>query len=246
MIISHRHKFIFIHVPKTAGSTISAYLAREFGPWDLQLGSWKDALGNGASPNRLAMIAIFRHLSPFRIAQTLVRNGKVDSLAGAALSQRFAGKLADHSGASEIEAFDPSAWKQYFKFCFVRNPFERAVSLYNWHYRKSETRPSFSQMLRLIEEGAAERERINWKSWQLYTKNDEIVVDFVGRQECLSDDLRSVCDRLGLPFDDRFLVRAKASATRPDIRSYYKPGDRERIERLFGPEIEHFKYRFPD
>lgn len=246
MIISRRHKFIFIHVPKTAGSTISAYLAREFGPWDMQLGSWKDSLDNGASANLLALIAIFCHLSPLRIAKTLVRNGNVDSLAGAALSRRFAGKLADHSGAREIEAFDPSAWKQYFKFCFVRNPFERAVSLYNWHYRKSETRPSFSQMLRLIEEGAAKTERINWESWPLYTHNDEIVVDFVGRQERLSDDLRLICDRLGLPFDDRFLTRAKANPTRPDICSYYKPGDRERVERLFGPEIEHFKYRFPD
>lgn len=141
---------------------------------------------------------------------------------------------------------DPSAWKRYFKFCFVRNPFERAVSLYNWHYRKADTRPSFSQMLCLIEAGAAENERINWKSWQLYTRNDEVVVDFVGRQERLSEDLRDVCDRLGLPFDERFLTRAKANPRRPDIRSYYKPGDRERVERLFGPEIEHFKHRFPD
>lgn len=77
MIISHRHKFIFIHVPKTAGSTVSAYLAREFGPWDVQLGSWKDALGNGAKANRLALIAMFCHLSPLKIAQTLIRNHSV-------------------------------------------------------------------------------------------------------------------------------------------------------------------------
>ncbi|PJR11320.1 sulfotransferase family 2 domain-containing protein [Sinorhizobium meliloti] len=246
MIISHRHKFIFIHVPKTAGSAVSAYLAREFGPWDLQLGSWKDALANGAKANRLALIAMFRHLPPLEIAKTLVRNHSVDSLAGAALSRRFAGRLSDHSSASEIEAFDSAAWKNYFKFCFVRNPFERAVSLYNWHYRKATTRPNFSEMLRLIEEGAAERESINWRSWQLYTRNDEVVVDFVGRQERLSDDLRIVCDRLGLPFNNRFLTRAKANPTRPDIRNYYQPGDRERVARLFGAEIEHFKYRFPD
>jgi hypothetical protein len=181
-----------------------------------------------------------------RDRKTLVRNHSVDSLAGAALSRRFAGRLADHSSAGEIEAFDPAAWKNYFKFCFVRNPFERAVSLYNWHYRKATTRPNFSEMLRLIEEGAAERESINWRSWQLYTRDDEIVVDFVGRQERLSNDLRIVCDRLGLPFDDRFLIRAKANPTRPDIRKYYQPGDRERVERLFGAEIEHFKYRFPE
>jgi hypothetical protein len=101
-------------------------------------------------------------------------------------------------------------------------------------------------MLCLIEEGAAKRERINWESWQLYTKDDEVVVDFVGRQERLADDLRSVCDRLGLSFDERFLMRAKANPAKVDIGSYYKPGDRERIQRLFGPEIEYFKYRFPD
>ncbi|WP_026613671.1 sulfotransferase family 2 domain-containing protein [Ensifer aridi] len=246
MIISHRHRFIFIHVPKTAGSTISAYLARNLGPRDLQLGSWKEALANGAKYNRRALTAVFRYHSPLKIARTLVRNGNLNSLAGDALRRRIAGKLTDHSGAAEIEAYDPSAWKHYFKFCFVRNPFERAVSLYNWHYRKADTRPSFSQMLCLIEEGAAKRERINWESWQLYTKNDEVVVDFVGRQERLADDLRSLCDRLGLSFDERFLMRAKANPAKVDIGSYYKPGDRERIERLFGPEIEYFKYRFPD
>ena len=39
MILSHRRRFIFIHVAKTAGTTVKVYLAPHLGPFDLQLGA---------------------------------------------------------------------------------------------------------------------------------------------------------------------------------------------------------------
>ena len=37
MIISHKYKFIFLHVPKTAGSSINTYFSQFIGDKDMQM-----------------------------------------------------------------------------------------------------------------------------------------------------------------------------------------------------------------
>ncbi len=99
-------------------------------------------------------------------------------------------------------------------------------------------------MLRRIEEGdpgAAPGTR--WDSWALYTKNDRLAVDFVGRHETLVEDLQNVCDRVGIPFDETLITREKSNQVR-DLETYYEPGDRERVERIFAREIQTFGYVF--
>lgn len=47
MILSHAHRFIFLHNRKTAGSSISVALARYLGPEDLQLSAIVETLREG-------------------------------------------------------------------------------------------------------------------------------------------------------------------------------------------------------
>ena len=42
MIISHQHKFIFVHCRKTAGSSVVSSLSRYLGPQDLQFSGITD------------------------------------------------------------------------------------------------------------------------------------------------------------------------------------------------------------
>lgn len=245
MIISHRHRFVFLHVPKTAGTTVATFFASTLGPRDTMLGSWKEARAHGAKINLRTLAAIRRYQSPARTARTLLRDGNLDSLIGRSLRHRFERSLWDHSSAEQIEKSEPVAWNRYFKFCFVRNPFTRMVSLYNWHFRDAVARPSFSEMLRLIDEGGPGADRFNWQSWPLYTKDNRVVVDFIGRQEQLVDGMKIICDRLNMRFDERSVRRGKALSQDADLGSYYRPGDREIVARLFAPEIEHFGYQFP-
>jgi hypothetical protein len=42
MIISHKHKFIFMHNQKTAGSSIVAAINPYLGPKDIHYGAWQD------------------------------------------------------------------------------------------------------------------------------------------------------------------------------------------------------------
>lgn len=247
MILSHRHRFIFVHVPKNAGTSVTTFLAPHLGPFDLMLGSRAEARARGVKPNLRSTLTVLRERSPVSVVRALVKHRNLDSLNNAAIRRRYKDRLADHSSATQIAAFDPAAWQDYFSFCVVRNPFERVVSIYNWRYRAARERPTFSAMLRMLAEGRGDAEHIDWRSWDMYTENDRIIVDFVLRQETLEDDLDTVCERLSLPTNSGRLTREKSNnPTKIDLTSYYQPGDKVLVERIYEREIEHFGYRFPN
>ena len=50
MIISHKYKFIFLHVPKTAGSSINTYFSQFIGDKDI-LNGWNHSLRQGIPYN---------------------------------------------------------------------------------------------------------------------------------------------------------------------------------------------------
>ena len=55
MIISHKHKFIFMHSRKCAGSSMEVMLNKHLGPNDIQIGSWPETiLAGGSMNNRLS------------------------------------------------------------------------------------------------------------------------------------------------------------------------------------------------
>ena len=93
----------------------------------------------------------------------------------------------------------PSQFDSYFKFAFVRNPWDRAVSLYKYIGLRKGL--SFKQFV-------AERLRGDlWKNWRWFVgpqadfvchPNGTVLVDFLGRFENLQADFQHVCRRLHL------------------------------------------------
>ena len=51
MIISHKYKFIFLHVPKTAGSSVKTFLSQYIGDEDILVG-WNHSLRKGIPYNK--------------------------------------------------------------------------------------------------------------------------------------------------------------------------------------------------
>ena len=91
MIISHRHKFIFFAVPKTATHTIREALRHHKDEDD-----WEQQVLYGEQALPIPEIARLKH---------------------------------GHISAEQIRPhLDDAIWNEYFKFAFVRNPFDRFVS----------------------------------------------------------------------------------------------------------------------
>ena len=99
----------------------------------------------------------------------------------------------------EHEKIGINKWKAYRKICFVRNPWDRWISLWIWTKRfheKHENRdlyPTFADYLKTNgKEGMHQ-------SWFLLDQNGEFVVDFVGKFELFEDDISKMCDFIKIP-----------------------------------------------
>ena len=66
--------------------------------------------------------------------------------------------------------------------------------------------------------------------------------DFVGRQESLEDDLRTIYDHLGLEWVE--LQSVNIDPGRPDYHDVYTPVTRDRIGELFAADLAAYGYDF--
>lgn len=218
MMISHTHRFIFIHVYKTGGSSI------------------------------------FVAFSPYGVAEGLPYHPLAKEVK--AIIKEGGTEIYCDSYPALTEVSD--AWDRYFKFAFVRNPYDYVVSLYSWlkintshdmhSYINSIT---FHDFVKTLENPELEPEEFHHGSALLYRRplsefieDDEgnVIVDFVGRFETLERDYGRICERLFIP--QIKLPRANASPRPQDYREFYDESSKRIIQELFKKDLESFGYEF--
>ncbi len=232
MILSHKHRFIFIKTNKTAGTSVEIALAKHCGPDDI-------ITPIGADDEEIKRELGYPGPQNYKGA---VERGLV-----AGFMHRFAKKKKErfynHMPASEIkERIDGDVWRDYFKFCVERNPWDRVVSLYYWRTKDKQPPPTIEEYIASKGPYSLKRKGIG-----LYTIGGEIVVDKVCLFENLAEDLEEVRKIVGIP-EPLELPRAK-SKFRPAKKSYQEAlggKERERIAKLFSEEIELFGYDFDE
>ena len=89
----------------------------------------------------------------------------------------------------------------YFKFAFVRNPWDLMVSYY--HYIKSRKNHHRSKQVNHLQSFRSylhyeiDRAKVSQSKF-IYDQHDALLVDFVGRFENLTEDFRKICSSVGL------------------------------------------------
>lgn len=135
-------------------------------------------------------------------------------------------------------------WDRYFKFCFVRNPFDRLVSLYFYHKQSlarehpAATRLTFEQWILDGGSGSARRAMSEFVG----DGTGNRVVDFVGRYETLEQDFSIICRELAIEATLPHVNRSQHT----HYSKYYTERARREVERRFARDLEMFDYRFED
>ena len=142
----------------------------------------------------------------------------------------------DHEPASLIKSrLEPHVWAEYFKFCFERNPYDKAISDYYWRDGSTDLNSYFD---------SANSARLS--NWSIYTINDHVAVDYVARYENLEQELETLRRKLDLP-EAITLTRAKGRhrVDRKPFHEVLPPSARTRIELVCAKELRTFKYSWP-
>ncbi len=176
---------------------------------------------------------------------------------GMSIAKSLFGNLAgSHIPVSTYQAiFGKTVFDAYFKFTFVRNPWDRLVSAYRYILAGGAQVPHDLDMQRAILPFNGFRDFV--ASWLTKTKcregvhflpqsefictdDSRIGVDYVGHFETLAQDFEHVRDRLGIQTD---LAHLNASA-RKGYAGYYDAETRDIVADLYRRDIELLGYEF--
>ena len=132
-------------------------------------------------------------------------------------------------------------FESYFKFAFVRNPWDRLVSEYEFIRRRSDhgrhskvIKMDFDKYI-VYQSRRFDAHQIN----MLADKNGKVLMDFVGKFENLQDDWNRVTEKLGIK--NKELSHRKKAGIK-DYSSYYTPETRALVGELWKKDIEAFGY----
>ena len=150
-----------------------------------------------------------------------------------------------HIKAREVRSkLGNETFNSFFKFAFVRNPWDWQVSLYefmlqregHWEHDLIKNMVGFEEYI----EWRVSKQRVLQKAF-VSDKQGNIIVDFVGRYENLQADFQKICARLGI--DEEVLPQLNQSDRR-DYREYYSERTKHLIFEHFQEDIELFGYDF--
>lgn len=180
-MINHKHKFIFIHIPRTGGTSIEHLLAK---------------IDEGD-----------KHESLFSLEK------KVD-----------------------ISSF--------FKFSFIRNPWDITISKYFAPYYHEINKLSDKSLLYFLENYFAAP---NESGDSFHDYFDPSKMDFIGRFETRETDLAYISNKIGIELDPKFSVKQKEmqrSRSKKHYTEYYDDETRAIVAEKYAKDIEYFGYEF--
>lgn len=165
-----------------------------------------------------------------------------------------------------LEAFNAGEFAGYFKFGFVRNPWDRLVSCFlqkidsrqkgetstGAPLRQPEGRPrafrlgmSFVDFVQAVSETPDDESDQHFKSQHLtFYDGDTCMADFIGRFERLQEDFATATRRIGLAQIELPHVLKSRNPTRRTYPDFYDDYTRQLVEQRFARDVEVFGYSF--
>ena len=174
----------------------------------------------------------------------------INKTAGSSIA-RGLGLRFDHKTALEKRAeLGPTRWANRFCFAFVRNPWDRVVSLYHYRVKTNTTglgdRPvPFTTWVGLTfrdQDPAyynSPKMLMPQRHW-IIDERGRVLVDFVGRFENLEADFDTVCARI----NRRAHLPHLKQSTRGPYHDYYDDEAVEIVRAWFAVDVEQFGYAF--
>ncbi len=153
-----------------------------------------------------------------------------------------------HINVEEARAHFGKRWDDAFTFTFVRNPWDRIVSLFHHRNRGLRERSQrdvhkvFRDFMLAKTENLTQLHRPQ-PAWLGISDGERSLVNFVGRFENMRGDYTHVCSVLDV---NRKLPQRNVSKRDRDWRPYYTDELAAFVAKFYACDVEHFGYGFDD
>ena len=216
-MLSNKYKFLFIHIPKTAGTSIENYF--------LNMGIGSSIIKSESVAGDLIPGIEEKNGHPFYKNIRYIH-----------LPLKFFDELPD----------------DYFKFAFVRNPWDRCVSEYKWRIKNnfsfptnngSKKKMSFKGYIRNVYNLVPSRElaKIHFMPQYDFIENEKTPINFVGRFENLNNDFKIICEKIGINYGTLPELNKTDGS---NYQEYFDKDSRDMIFEKYRKDIEFFNYKF--
>jgi hypothetical protein len=181
----------------------------------------------------------------------------IPKCAGVAVCQSLFGNLgAGHHPVGTLrKVFGTACFDSYFKFAFVRNPWDRLLSAWEflqrggfhaadarWAQRHLSRYEDFDAFVRgwVTPENVAASVHFRPQTDFLHLPEGGSGVDFIGRYENLETDFRKVCEQLGI----QTVLQSLNAGPLRDYRDAYDRDTRRIVDSVFRRDIVELDYCF--
>ena len=217
MLVCHRHRFLYVHIAKTGGTSVRAALRQ------LQ----------HRDPMYLLQYVCSRldHWSGHRIAAKLPRHAKIVA------AQEMLD--ADYFASLFKFAFVRNPWDlQVSSYHHLRRERPQLLAGHDSFeaFLRHKLDPARPHQYHLDTVMTLQRDHV-------VDLHGRVLTDFTGRYERLSDDWETICRRIGVA-PPPLPHKRRAADRQSDYRRYYDDATAELVARHFAPDIELFGYRF--
>jgi hypothetical protein len=149
-----------------------------------------------------------------------------------------------HIALSEVRPFLPAgAFDRYFKFAFVRNPFDRFVSFCAFATRENGAFEADPQGVMRSFLANPPTHRVLFRPQYIFVAdaNGRLLTDAIGRVEEMQLSYDAICQRIGIP--SATLEKVNPSR-RNDYRGYYDQTLIDGVAALYQRDLDLFGYSF--
>ena len=200
MIVSRSRKFVFVHLHKTAGTSIKAALMPHLSSNDVVVGMEASVHQNSNSPN-CPLRQLNKHSSAERICQEMGADTWDDYYKFSFVRHPLDRLVSLYEFLNRVKRNHEASQgllSRLTSFILPNSKKDSTQAPWSWNSMKALTSTTnFSQFIR--SEYLEHAQDAKPQSTLLSNQDGKLMVDFVGKFENLTDDWRKVCDQLHVP-----------------------------------------------